>query len=75
LAVCRRRHPVRFPGLIEANLTRIDDATWMDVWRWETHEAAVAAARGAPEVPEAAAMFSLITEPLSMEHGDIIEQA
>jgi heme-degrading monooxygenase HmoA len=65
----------RFPGLIEANLSRIDDSTWVDVWRWESHDAAVAAAQGAPEVPEAAAMFALITESPQMEHGEIVEQA
>jgi heme-degrading monooxygenase HmoA len=65
----------RFPGLIEANLARIDDTTFVDVWRWETHEAAMAAAQGAPDTPEAASMFSLIAEPPLMEHGDIIEQA
>lgn len=64
----------RFPGLAEANLTRIDEATFMDVWRWETREAAVAAAEGAPHVPEAAAMFSLIVEPPVMEHGELIQQ-
>ena len=31
----------------------------MDVWRWESGEATLAAAEGAPNVPEAAAMFSL----------------
>ncbi len=62
----------RFPGLLEANLVRIDDGTWMDVWRWETHEEALAAAEAAPSVPEAARLFELITTPPSMEHGDIV---
>lgn len=64
----------RFPGQIEANLTRIDDATFMDVWLWEDRQAAVAAAEGAPDVPEAAAMFSLIVEPSIMEHGDLVQR-
>lgn len=65
----------RFPGLVSANLTRLDDATFMDVWHWESRDAALAAADGAPAVPEAAALFSLIAEPPTMEHGEIIQHA
>lgn len=77
--VVRWRHAVdairgRFPGLVEANLARLDEATFMDVWQWETREAALAAAEGAPDVPEAAAMFSLLVEPPLMEHGELIQQ-
>lgn len=64
----------RFPGLIEANLARLDDDTFMDVWRWESHETAVGAAQEAPDVPEAAALFSLIVGPPTMEHGEIVER-
>lgn len=64
----------RFPGLIEARLARLDDGTWIDVWRWESLEQAKAAAAGAPEVPEAGAMFSLISEVESMEHAEIIHE-
>lgn len=77
----RRWHAVvagirgRFPGLIEANLTRLDEATFLDIWRWETREAALAAAEGAHTVPEAAAMFALIVGPPTMEHADIVERA
>jgi hypothetical protein len=28
----------RFPGLIEARLARLDEETWIDVWRWDTLE-------------------------------------
>ena len=64
-----------FPGLVDANLARLDEQTWIDVWRWESTEAARAAAEGAPSVPEAAAMFSLIAEPLAMDHAEILKQA
>jgi heme-degrading monooxygenase HmoA len=63
-----------FPGLVGANLARLDEQTWIDVWRWESPEAAHAAAQGAPSVPEAAAMFSLIAEPLAMEHAEIVRE-
>ncbi len=64
-----------FPGLVDANLARLDEQTWIDVWRWESTEAARAAAEGAPKVPEAAAMFSLIAEPLAMDHAEIVREA
>ena len=64
-----------FPGLVGANLARLDEQTWIDVWRWESAEAAQAAAQGAPSVPEAAAMFSLIAEPLAMDHAEIVREA
>ena len=65
----------RFPGLVTARLTRLSDDTFLDVWEWESRDAALAAADGAPAVPEAAEMFSLIVEPPTMEHGEIIQQA
>jgi heme-degrading monooxygenase HmoA len=64
----------RFPGLITAQLTQLDDDTFVDVWQWETREAALAAADGAPQIPEAAALFALIVEPPTMEHGEIVQQ-
>ena len=65
----------RYPGLIQASLARLDDETWIDVWRWESLEKAHAASEGAPELPEAAAMFSLIKEVVSMEHAEIAHEA
>ena len=64
-----------FPGLVDANLARLDEQTWIDVWRWESAEAARAAAQGGPSGPEAAAMFSLIAEPLAMDHAEILKEA
>jgi hypothetical protein len=65
----------RFAGLIEARLARLDDTTWIDVWKWESLEQAKAAADGASAVPEAGAMFSLISEVESMEHAEILHEA
>lgn len=64
----------RFPGLIEAQLARLDDVTWIDVWKWESLEQAEAAAAGAREVPQAGAMFSFISEVESLEHAEIIHE-
>ena len=63
-----------FPGLIAASLARLDERAWIDVWQWESLEAAKAGAEGAPSVPEAAAMFGLIDEVLAMEHAEILHQ-
>ncbi len=65
----------RFPGLLEARLARLDDQTWIDVWKWETLAAAKTAAEHAPSVPEAETMFSLIKEVESMEHAEILHEA
>lgn len=61
----------RFPQLREARLAQLDDETWIDVWRWDDLESAQRAAAEAPSVPEAAAMFGLIREVVSMEHAEI----
>lgn len=65
----------RFPGLIAARLIRLDESTFVDAWEWETLEAALTAAEGALSVPEAAALFELIVEPPTMEHGEILRHA
>jgi heme-degrading monooxygenase HmoA len=65
----------RFPGLLTAQLARLDEATFVDVWQWETRDAALAAAAGAPGVAEAAALFELIVEPPTMEHGEVVQRA
>ena len=59
-------------GLIDAKLVRIDETTWMDIWQWESHDLAKVAAQTAPSLPSAALMFSLITEPPTIEHGEIV---
>lgn len=65
----------RCPGLVEANLIQLDEATFLDAWRWESRDAALAAAETAPSIPEAAAMFALIVEPPTMEHGALLRRA
>lgn len=63
------------PGLIEARLVRLDVDTFLDAWLWTSRDAAEAAAAAAPGIPEAAAMFSLIVEAPTMEHGVVLRQA
>lgn len=61
-----------FPELREASLARLPDGTWIDVWRWDSGEAAQRAAGEAPTIPAAAALFGLIDEVVAMEHASIV---
>jgi hypothetical protein len=62
-----------FPGLLETRLTRLDDGTYQDVWRWETADqlaAAAAAAASFPAVGEAMAL----TQHGTVQNGEIIDE-
>ena len=37
-----------FPGLTEARLAKVDEETWIDMWRWDSLARAQAAIEGAP---------------------------
>lgn len=53
----------RFPGLSEARLARIDEESWVDMWRWDSLAEAQAALAAVASIPEAGAVFSLTREP------------
>ncbi|MEU7004072.1 antibiotic biosynthesis monooxygenase [Nonomuraea sp. NPDC046570] len=57
------------PGLTEARLGRIDDRTWVGVWRWDSAASLAAARQAVPGNAEAAAAFALTREA----HVDDIE--
>lgn len=61
-----------FPGLIDVQLAKIDDRTWIDVWRWDTLANAQAAAAQGPTIPEAGAAFSL-TKGLAVEFAEVVD--
>ena len=46
-----------YPGLVSAHLAKTDETTWRDVLVRESREEALAAAEGAPNIPECAAWF------------------
>lgn len=46
-------------GLVEARLGKVDEQTWVGIWRWDSAEHLQAARRIAPDLPETAAAFSL----------------
>jgi hypothetical protein len=61
------------PGLAQTRLTRLDDATFTDTWRWDTAEQMQAAAVVARTLPEAGAAMSLVRDH-SAEDGDVIDE-
>ena len=64
-----------YPGLAEARIARIDDQTWIDIWRWDSLAEAQAAIDGAlsGSIPEAGAAFALIKE-VAAEFAEIIDE-
>ena len=66
-----RRAKDAFPGLIDVQLAKIDDQTWIDVWRWDSLANAQAAAQG-PTIAEAGAAFSL-TKSVAVEYAEILD--
>ncbi|MEV0811039.1 antibiotic biosynthesis monooxygenase [Micromonospora sp. NPDC050200] len=50
------------PGLTEARLGRLDDETWVGIWRWESAASLQAARQVVPANAEAAAAFALTRE-------------
>ena len=64
-----------YPGLASARLAKLDETTWLDMIVWESREGALAAAEGAPNIPEVAAWFGHFAEVLGMEHADVVVAA
>jgi hypothetical protein len=62
-----------YPGLIQAQLARVDDETWVDAWRWESRGNAEAAIANVPNIREAGAAFSL-TRDATAEFADVVDE-
>jgi hypothetical protein len=62
-----------FGGPDETRLIRVDEQTWVDMWRWDSHETLRAVLEGAPKLPEAAAAFA-VARDVSVEQGDIADE-
>lgn len=62
-----------YPGLGETRLVRLDDGTWVDMWRWDALSCAQAALAGAPAFPEAAAAFGLARD-VTAEQAEIVDE-
>jgi hypothetical protein len=61
-----------FAGLIDVQLARVDDRTWIDVWRWDTLASAQAAVASAPGIPQARAAFALAKD-LTVEYAEVVD--
>lgn len=59
------------PGLISIELMDMGGGEWMDLVQWTDHSAAAAAQQQVESIPEVGAMFALIAELVSMEHGEV----
>jgi hypothetical protein len=63
----------RYSGPTETRLIRIDERTWVDMWRWDSLETLQAVLDGAPSLPEAAAAFA-VARDVSAEQGDVADE-
>jgi hypothetical protein len=63
----------RYAGPTETRLVRLDERTWVDMWRWDSSEILNAALAGAPSLPEAAAAFA-VARDVSAEHGELVAE-
>jgi hypothetical protein len=61
-----------YPGLTEARLTRLEDGTYTDSWRWDT-AAQMQAAFPATALPEATAAMAL-TRDYTADYGEIVDE-
>src|SRR5215468_8352960 len=62
----------RYAGPTETRLVRVDERTWVDMWRWDSPEILSAALAGAPGLPEAAAAFAIARDVLA-EQGEVVD--
>jgi len=69
IAAIRAAHP----GLAEARLTRLEDGTFTDVWRWDSAEQMQAALADMARFPQARAAMSL-TRDVTAVDGEIVDE-
>jgi hypothetical protein len=63
----------RYAGPTETRLVRVDERTWVDMWRWDSPESLSAALTGGPNLPEAAAAFA-VARDVSAEQGELVAE-
>ncbi|GAA1513347.1 hypothetical protein [Kribbella lupini] len=60
-------------GLTDTRLARVDEETWLDVWRWESGEALDEVAATAPGLPVAQAAFAVVRDA-QVERYDLVDE-
>lgn len=71
IADVRERHP----GLIRAELTKLDDGSYLDVLRWRSKAEAEAANAESGSIPGFAAWVQHVEEVLSLDAGEIVDES
>ncbi|RMI34380.1 hypothetical protein [Nocardia stercoris] len=61
------------PGLTETRLTRLEDGSYSDTWRWESAEQMLTAIAASQDFPPVAATMAL-TVDATAETGEIVEE-
>lgn len=61
------------PGLAETRLTRHEDGTFTDVWRWHSAAQMGAAFASLPNLPQARAAMALTRDAVAV-NGEIIDE-
>jgi hypothetical protein len=61
------------PALVETRLTRHEDGTYTDVWRWESAEQMTIGLTAAAGFPLVGATLAL-THDATVQHGEIIDE-
>jgi hypothetical protein len=61
------------PGLVEVRLTKLDDGSFSDVWRWDGTDTMRAALAALPSFPQARATMALTRDNVVVD-GEIIDE-
>lgn len=63
------------PGLLDTRLVKVDERTWVDMWRWDSLASARAAAERARAggFPEAGAVFAL-ADDVTTEFTEVVDE-
>jgi hypothetical protein len=62
----------RCPGLLRAELVRLDATTWLDLLEWRDAQAAEEAATHFGAIPELIEMHELVGAPERHERGEVV---
>jgi len=65
----------RHPGLVRAELARLDDGLWLDVLHWRTKAEAEAANADGENIPGFVAWVANVDEVLSLEITEVVAEA